>query len=50
MALPQQFSGAPTAQRYWLVLSLWQQRLGAPEIQRIDTRIGVVKGGAAGSR
>jgi hypothetical protein len=33
-----------------LVLSLWQKRLGAPVIERIDTGIGVVKGGAAGSR
>jgi hypothetical protein len=50
VVLPQQFLGAPTAQSYWLVLSLWQQRLGAPVIERIDTRIGVVKGVAAGSR
>jgi hypothetical protein len=33
-----------------LVLSLWQQRLGAPEIERINTGVGVLMGGAAGSR
>ncbi|MEB3199994.1 MAG: substrate-binding domain-containing protein [Synechococcaceae cyanobacterium] len=37
----------PRSQGYWSVLSLWQQGLGAPPIQRIDTGIGVVGGGAA---
>jgi len=37
----------PTAQGYWSVLSLWQQRLGAPAIEHIDTGIGV-QGAAAG--
>lgn len=36
----------PIAQGYWSVLSLWQQRLGAPVIEHFDTGIGVVKGGA----
>ncbi|MEB3306895.1 MAG: substrate-binding domain-containing protein [Cyanobacteriota bacterium] len=31
----------PRAQGYWAVLSLWQQGLGAPSIERIDTGIGV---------
>ena len=31
----------PTAQGYWSVLSLWQQRLGAPVIERVDTGISV---------
>lgn len=39
----------PTAQGYWSVLSLWQQRLGAPAIETIDTGISV-QGGGAGSR
>lgn len=36
----------PRSQGYWAVLSLWQQGLGAPPIERIDTGIGV-QGGAA---
>lgn len=31
----------PRSQGYWAVLSLWQQGLGAPPIERIDTGIGV---------
>ncbi len=31
----------PRAQGYWAVLSLWQEGLGAPSIERIDTGIGV---------
>ncbi|QPN65734.1 substrate-binding domain-containing protein [Synechococcus sp. CBW1006] len=31
----------PRSQGYWSVLSLWQQGLGAPPIQRIDTGIAV---------
>lgn len=31
----------PRSQGYWAVLSLWQQSLGAPPIERIDTGIGV---------
>lgn len=37
----------PISQGYWSVLSLWQQRLGAPTVERIDTGISV-QGGAAG--
>ena len=29
----------PISQGYWSVLTLWQQSLGAPPIQRIDTGI-----------
>jgi ribose transport system substrate-binding protein len=36
----------PRSQGYWAVISLWQQGLGAPPIERIDTGIGV-QGGAA---
>ena len=39
----------PAAQGYWSVLSLWQQRLGAPTLEHIDTGISV-QGGAAGAR
>lgn len=38
----------PAAQGYWSMLSLWQQRLGAPPIEHIDTGISV-QGGAATS-
>lgn len=38
----------PTAQGYWSVLSLWQQRLGAPAIETIDTGISVQGRGATG--
>lgn len=31
----------PRSQGYWSVLTLWQQRLGAPPIERIDTGISV---------
>jgi ribose transport system substrate-binding protein len=31
----------PRSQGYWAVVSLWQQGLGAPPIERIDTGIGV---------
>jgi ribose transport system substrate-binding protein len=31
----------PRSQGYWAVLNLWQQSLGAPGIERIDTGIGV---------
>lgn len=31
----------PRSQGYWAVISLWQQGLGAPPIERIDTGIGV---------
>jgi ribose transport system substrate-binding protein len=37
----------PRAQGYWAVVNLWQQGLGAPAIERIDTGIGVT-GSAAG--
>ncbi|MFM7652994.1 MAG: substrate-binding domain-containing protein [Vulcanococcus sp.] len=37
----------PRAQGYWAVLSLWQQGLGAPAVERIDTGI-AVQGGDAG--
>ena len=33
----------PKAQGYWAVLALWQQQLGAPVIERIDTGITVVE-------
>jgi ribose transport system substrate-binding protein len=33
----------PRAQGYWAVLALWQQSLGAPTIERIDTGITQVK-------
>ena len=33
----------PKAQGYWAVLALWQQRLGAPVIERIDTGITLVE-------
>jgi ribose transport system substrate-binding protein len=36
----------PRSQGYWAVLNLWQQGLGAPPIQRIDTGISV-QGAAA---
>ena len=39
----------PTAQGYWSVLSLWQQRLGAPSLERIDTGISV-QGAAEAAR
>ena len=32
----------PISQGYWSVLTLWQQSLGAPPIQRIDTGISVL--------
>lgn len=35
----------PRSQGYWAMVSLWQQGLGAPAIERIDTGIGV-QGGA----
>lgn len=38
----------PAAQGYWSVLSLWQQRLGAPAIEHIDTGISVQGRGATG--
>ena len=41
-------STRPRAQGYWSVLNLWQQRLAAPPIERIDTGIGVLGGAAAG--
>jgi ribose transport system substrate-binding protein len=31
----------PRSQGYWAVVNLWQQSLGAPPIERIDTGIGV---------
>ena len=37
----------PAAQGYWSVLSLWQQRLGAPTLEHIDTGISVQGGGAS---
>lgn len=39
----------PAAQGYWSVLSLWQQRLGAPTLEHIDTGISV-QGGAVSAR
>ncbi|MEB3331965.1 MAG: substrate-binding domain-containing protein [Synechococcaceae cyanobacterium] len=33
----------PRSQGYWSVLNLWQQGLGAPSIERIDTGIGVLR-------
>jgi len=33
----------PLSQGYWAVLNLWQQNLGAPPIERIDTGISVLK-------
>jgi len=33
----------PRAQGYWSILSLWQQTLAAPQIERIDTGITVVE-------
>jgi ribose transport system substrate-binding protein len=36
----------PRSQGYWSVLTLWQQGLGAPPIQRIDTGIAVLGGRA----
>ena len=33
----------PRAQSYWSILSLWQQTLAAPPIERIDTGITVVE-------
>ena len=41
-------STKPRAQGYWSVLSLWQEKLAAPAIERIDTGIGVLGGAAAG--
>jgi ribose transport system substrate-binding protein len=38
----------PFSQGYWAVLSLWQQGLGAPPIERIDTAIAVHGGAAKG--
>lgn len=37
------FATRPRSQGYWAVLSLWQQSLAAPVIERIDTGISVVK-------
>lgn len=37
----------PAAQGYWSVLSLWQQHLGAPTLEHIDTGISVQGGGAS---
>ena len=34
----------PRSQGYWSVLTLWQQGVGAPPIQRIDTGIAVLGG------
>ncbi len=34
----------PRSQGYWAVVNLWQQRLGAPPIERIDTGIDVQGG------
>jgi ribose transport system substrate-binding protein len=34
----------PISQGYWSVLTLWQQGVGAPPIQRIDTGIAVLGG------
>ena len=34
----------PRSQGYWSVLTLWQQSLGAPPIQRIDTGLSVLGG------
>lgn len=39
----------PAAQGYWSVLSLWQQGLGAPTLEHIDTGISV-RGGASATR
>lgn len=39
----------PAAQGYWSVLSLWQQSLGAPTLEHIDTGISV-QGGADSAR
>jgi hypothetical protein len=33
----------PRVQGYWSILSLWQQTLAAPPIERIDTGIKVVE-------
>ncbi|MFO7629309.1 MAG: substrate-binding domain-containing protein [Prochlorococcaceae cyanobacterium] len=38
----------PFSQGYWAVLSLWQQGLAAPPIERIDTGISVQGGAAKG--
>ena len=38
----------PRAQGYWAVVNLWQQQLGAPPIERIDTGIAVHGGTEAG--
>ncbi len=32
----------PRSQGYWSVLTLWQQSLGAPPIQRIDTGLSIL--------
>jgi hypothetical protein len=40
-------AGKPRAQGYWSVLSLWQERLAAPAIERIDTGITVLAAPAA---
>ena len=37
----------PHAQGYWAVVNLWQQHLGAPAIERIDTGIRFHVGGAS---
>jgi ribose transport system substrate-binding protein len=37
----------PRAQGYWAVINLWQESLGAPPIDRIDT--GIVVQGASSS-
>ena len=37
----------PRAQGYWAVVNLWQQQLGAPPIERIDTGIAVHSGRAS---
>jgi len=39
----------PRAQGYWAVVNLWQQQLGAPPIERIDTGIGVHGGASPGN-
>ena len=38
----------PRSQGYWAVVNLWQQHLGAPPIERIDTGIAVHSGTDAG--
>jgi ribose transport system substrate-binding protein len=40
----------PVAQGYWAMLQLWQQRLGAPAIERIDTGISLLESGKGNQR